>query len=193
MTDAARRKGLGRGLAALIDDIKPEARGAAPAGETLVPIERVRPTPDQPRKRFDEAELDALAASIAEKGVIQPLIVRPSRDGGDGYEIVAGERRWRAAQKAQLHELPVLIRTLDDQGAAEIALIENIQRADLNPVEEAAGYAQLIERHGHTQERLATALGRSRSAIANALRLLTLPEEVLALRAGCRSATSKSW
>ena len=189
MTEGARRKGLGRGLAALIDDIKPEARGDAPVAETLVPIERIRPNPDQPRKRFDESELDALAASIAEKGVIQPLIVRPARDGSEVLDIVAGERRWRAAQKARLHELPVLIRDLDDQGAAEIALIENIQRADLNPVEEAAGYARLIERHGHTQERLATALGRSRSAIANALRLLTLPEIVLdMLRDGVLSA-----
>lgn len=141
----------------------------------MVPIEQVVANPDQPRRRFDPDLLDDLSASIKEKGIIQPLIVR--RKYG-GFEIVAGERRWRAAQKAGLHQIPVIIRDFDDTEVLEIAIIENIQRADLNPVEEAAGYIQLMNKFGHTQEKLAEALGKSRSHIANTMRLMQLPEVV---------------
>ena len=173
-------RGLGRGLSALMSDV---AQDDAPQStpnrpDLVVPIEQVQPNPDQPRRTFSEDALQELAASISEKGVIQPLIVRRSPNDNAIYEIVAGERRWRAAQMAQLHEIPVLVRQYDDTEVLEIAIIENIQRADLNPVDEAAGYRQLMDRFGHTQEQLGTALGKSRSHIANLLRLLTLPEEV---------------
>lgn len=141
-----------------------------------VPIEQIVANPDQPRRRFSQDALDDLSNSIREKGIIQPLIVR-RLDSGQ-YEIVAGERRWRAAQQAQLHDIPVLVRDFDDTEVLEVAIIENIQRADLNAVEEAAGYRQLMDRFGHTQEKMAEALGKSRSHIANLLRLLALPEEV---------------
>jgi len=176
------RRGLGRGLSALMADVQtqtPEAASARPArADQMVPVERIAPNPDQPRRAFDDERLRELAESIREKGVIQPLILRrhPSQDGQ--YQIVAGERRWRAAQLAQLHEVPALIRDYDNTEVLEIAIIENIQRADLNPLEEAAGYRQLMERFGHTQERIAEALGKSRSHIANLLRLLGLPGEV---------------
>ena len=140
--------------------------------------------PDQPRRAFDEKELQDLAASIREKGVIQPLILRPHPVEAGQYQIVAGERRWRAAQMAAVHELPAVVRELSDTEVLELAIIENIQRADLNPLEEAQGYRQLMDRFGHTQERLAEALGKSRSHIANLLRLLTLPEPVLELVRG---------
>ena len=176
-------RGLGRGLSALMADVSPEhaqsGEQAARRADTQVPIERLTPNPNQPRRSFDETELADLAASIREKGILQPLIVRPGADGA--FEIVAGERRWRAAQKAQLHEVPVLVRDLDDTEVLEIAIIENIQRADLNAVEEASGFRQLMDRFGHTQEKLAEALGKSRSHIANLLRLLSLPEDVQAL------------
>ncbi|WP_419555876.1 ParB/RepB/Spo0J family partition protein [Pseudosulfitobacter pseudonitzschiae] len=149
---------------------------SAASGVRMVPIEQVKPNPDQPRKRFTQDDLDDLAASIAEKGVIQPLIVR-EKDGG--FEIVAGERRWRAAQMAKLHELPVILRDFDDMEVLEVAIIENIQRADLNAIEEAAGYRQLMDKFGHTQEKMAEALGKSRSHIANLLRLLQLPDDVV--------------
>lgn len=176
----AERRGLGRGLSALMADVHlaPEQQGRRRA-DLDVPIDRVFPNPNQPRRDFSQSALDDLAASIREKGIIQPLIVR-EREGGR-YEIVAGERRWRAAQLAQLHEIPVIIRDFDDTEVLEVAIIENIQRADLNAVEEALGYRQLMDRFGHTQERLAEALGKSRSHIANLLRLLQLPEEVQAL------------
>ena len=172
-----KKRGLGRGLSALMADVSETASTDASqsVSEQQVPIERIHPNPDQPRKRFDSAPLDDLVASIKEKGVLQPLIVRPS---SDGYEIVAGERRWRAAQQAQLHSLPVLVRDFSDTEVLEVAIIENIQRADLNPIEEAAGYRQLMDRFGHTQERMAEALGKSRSHIANLLRLLNLPESI---------------
>ncbi|MDW3180529.1 ParB/RepB/Spo0J family partition protein [Roseobacter sp.] len=177
---ADRKRGLGRGLSALMSDVA-ETEKAASAGpsaaERLIPIEQIAPNPDQPRKRFAEGDLDDLAASIREKGVIQPLIVRAV--GDDRYEIVAGERRWRASQMAKLHELPVVVRDFTDVEVLEVAIIENIQRADLNPIEEAAGYRQLMDRFGHTQEKMAEALGKSRSHIANLLRLLNLPEAVL--------------
>lgn len=180
MAEGSRRKGLGRGLAALIDDVRPE-RQAAREPDTHAPIERLHPNPDQPRKQFDAAELESLAASIREKGVIQPLIVRPDPRRPGEWQIVAGERRWRAAQLARVDKAPIVIRHLDDAEVLEIAILENVQRADLNPIEEAAGYAQLVERFGHTQEKLAAAMGKSRSYIANALRLLTLPEPVQAM------------
>ncbi|MGC0223684.1 chromosome partitioning protein, ParB family [Pseudooceanicola nitratireducens] len=182
MSKNQRNRGLGRGLSALMADVnadQPSVAAEAPAGprrpDLLVPVEKVVPNPDQPRRTFTQAQLDELAASIKEKGIIQPLIVR---ERGETYEIVAGERRWRAAQIAKLHEIPVLLRDYDDTEVLEVAIIENIQRADLNPVEEAAGYRQLMDRFGHTQEKLAEALGKSRSYIANLLRLLNLPTDV---------------
>jgi ParB family chromosome partitioning protein len=183
------KRGLGRGLSALLADVgEDDAPKTAPSGRA-VPIERIHPNPDQPRKDFAEKDLADLAASIREKGVIQPLIVRPRPGHPDEFEIVAGERRWRAAQMANVHELPVVLRDLTDAEVLELAIIENIQRADLNAAEEALGYRQLMDRFGHTQERLAEALGKSRSHIANLLRLLTLPEGVLdLLRAGKLSA-----
>ncbi|MBB4172647.1 ParB family chromosome partitioning protein [Sulfitobacter noctilucicola] len=147
------------------------------AAEHLIPIEQIHPNPDQPRKQFGEDDLADLANSVKEKGVIQPLIVRRVSD--QTYEIVAGERRWRAAQIAQLHELPVIVRDFTDVEVLEVAIIENIQRADLNAIEEAAGYRQLMEKFGHTQEKLAEALGKSRSHIANLMRLLNLPDAVV--------------
>jgi len=177
------QRGLGRGLSALMADVGDDARATAGDGakrpDLMVPVEKVQPNPDQPRRSFDQELLQDLANSIAEKGVIQPLIVRmnPRREGE--YEIVAGERRWRAAQMAKLHEIPVLVREFNDTEVLEVAIIENIQRADLNPVEEATGYNQLMHKFGHTQEKLAEVLGKSRSHIANCVRLLNLPEEVL--------------
>ena len=173
-------RGLGRGLSALMSDVtSDDAPDNAPRRpDLMVPVERVRPNPDQPRRTFAEEALQELAASVAEKGIIQPLIVRIAPDDARMYEIVAGERRWRAAQMAKLHEIPVLIRDYDDTEVLEVAIIENIQRADLNPIDEAAGYRQLMDRFGHTQEQLASALGKSRSHIANLMRLLGLPEEV---------------
>lgn len=195
MADNKEKRGLGRGLSALMADVDLSDRGAtteAPASATaeqVLPIERVNPNPDQPRRDFDEDALKELAASIEEKGIIQPLIVRADPGKSDQYQIVAGERRWRAAQLARLHEVPVVIRSFNDTEVLEIAIIENIQRADLNPVEEALGYRQLQEKFGHTQEQLSSALGKSRSHIANLMRLLNLPEEVLAwLRQGKLSA-----
>lgn len=180
---ANKPRGLGRGLSALMADVTPEptTSNEAPSRrpDLMVAVERVLPNPDQPRRTFDEDALADLAASIREKGIIQPLIVRPAPSDRDGYEIVAGERRWRAAQIAQLHEIPVIVRDFDDTEVLEVAIIENIQRADLNPVDEAAGYKQLMERFGHTQEQLSSALGKSRSHIANLMRLLSLPKEVL--------------
>ncbi|RWR47333.1 ParB/RepB/Spo0J family partition protein [Sinirhodobacter ferrireducens] len=187
------RRGLGRGLSALMADVHlaPAAEPAAAPrrAEMFVPIENIEPNPDQPRRDFEPEALDELAASIREKGVIQPLIVRrhPRKEGQ--YEIVAGERRWRASQLAQLHELPVILREFTDNEVLEVAIIENIQRADLNPLEEALSYRALMDRFGHTQEKVAEALSKSRSHIANLLRLLNLPDEVQGmLRAGQLSA-----
>lgn len=177
-----RSRGLGRGLSALMADVEParDAAGeqSARRPDMVVPVEMVAPNPDQPRRRFAEAELQELAESIRARGILQPLIVRPDPREPSAYQIVAGERRWRAAQLAQLHEVPVLVRDYDDTEVLEVAIVENIQRADLNPLEEAAGYRQLMDRFGHTQEKLAQALGKSRSHIANLLRLLNLPDEV---------------
>ncbi len=175
------KRGLGRGLSALMADVSLGARaGGADLSRrsaALVPIEKLHANPLQPRRDFDPAALADLSASIRAKGVLQPLIVRPSSRDGE-YEIVAGERRWRAAQMAQLHEVPVISRDLNDTEVLEIAIIENIQRADLNAIEEAMGFRQLMDRFGHTQERIAEALSKSRSHIANLLRLLNLPDAV---------------
>ncbi len=175
------RRGLGRGLSALLADVnlaEPAGDGPeAPRPTVVLPVERIQPNPNQPRREFDPEALEQLAQSIRQKGIVQPLIVRII--GADGqHEIVAGERRWRAAQIAGLHELPVVVREFTDVEVLEIAIIENIQREDLNPIEEAMAYRQLIERFGHTQEKLAEALSRSRSHVTNLLRLLTLPEPV---------------
>lgn len=177
------RRGLGRGLSALMADVNLDPAGATAAAprraDLMIPVEKLVPNPLQPRRDFPAAGLQDLAASLRQKGVIQPLIVRPVADS-DQFEIVAGERRWRAAQMAQLHELPVIIRDLDDTEVLEVAIIENIQRADLNAIEEALGFRQLMDRFGHTQEKIAEALSKSRSHIANLLRLLSLPEDVQA-------------
>ncbi|WP_442771534.1 ParB/RepB/Spo0J family partition protein [Paenirhodobacter enshiensis] len=173
------RRGLGRGLSALMADTLLTTPPDQPRrAETMISIEMISANPDQPRRTFDPDALAELADSIREKGVIQPLIVRPHPKKEGHYEIVAGERRWRASQMAQLHELPVIVRPLSDTEVLEVAIIENIQRADLNPLEEALSYQQLMDRFGHTQEKLAEALSKSRSHIANQLRLLQLPEEV---------------
>ncbi|MRX49863.1 ParB/RepB/Spo0J family partition protein [Paracoccus sp. S-4012] len=180
MSAKLERRGLGRGLSALMAEINlDEAAESAPRESLrMLPIESVVPNPDQPRRRYGAEELAELADSIRVRGVLQPLIVRHQPDSGL-YQIVAGERRWRAAQQARLHEIPAIIRDFTDTEVLEVALIENIQRADLNAVEEAAAYRQLMERFGHTQEQLAEALHKSRSHVANHLRLLTLPEQVL--------------
>ena len=171
------KKRLGRGLAALIgDDSADESVVAEFTGLRHVPVELLHANPNNPRKHFGESELEDLARSIRQKGLLQPLVVR-ARDAG-AYEIVAGERRWRAAQKAGLHNVPVLIRELSDAEALEIALIENIQRSDLNPLEEARAYGLLLEQFDYTQQQLADSIGKSRSHIANTLRLLTLPDSV---------------
>lgn len=183
------RSGLGRGLSALMADVvQSGGSGSELQRQTLsLPVEQVIPNPNQPRRDFDNGSLAELAGSVREKGIVQPLIVRPS--AGGAYEIVAGERRWRAAQIAGLHEVPVIVRDYSDEEVLEIAIIENVQRADLNAVEEAMAYRQLMDRFGHTQEKLASSLSRSRSHIANTLRLLQLPEAVLAnLRSGQLSA-----
>ncbi len=170
---------LGRGLSALFGDEKPHLMEANSNREaTSVPIEFIRPNPNQPRRNFDPEQIGTLIASIRERGVLQPILVRKDPSDPSRYEIVAGERRWRAAQKAQLHEVPVIIKDLDDQNAFEIALIENIQREDLNPLEEAEGYRRLVDEFSHTQDAISRAIGKSRSHIANMMRLLNLPDSV---------------
>ena len=174
------RPGLGRGLNALLGEIAretPIAPGSEPVspGVRMLPVSSLSPHPDQPRRHFDDAKLDELAASIASRGLIQPIVVRPH---GHDYQIVAGERRWRAAQRARLHEVPVVVRDFDDAETLEIALIENIQRQDLNAIEEAQAYQRLAGEYGHTQEALAKIVHKSRSHVANLLRLLELPEVV---------------
>lgn len=175
------RPGLGRGLSALMGDVEreePIASGAATTpGLRMLPVGSLSPHPSQPRRHFDEAALDELAASIAARGLIQPIVVRPL---GKGFQIVAGERRWRAAQRARLHEVPVIIRDFDEAETLEVALVENIQRQDLNAIEEAEAYARLIGDYGHTQDALARIVNKSRSHIANLIRLLDLPASVQA-------------
>jgi ParB family chromosome partitioning protein len=180
MSGKSDKRGLGRGLSALMADVHlagPDHSPAPRRAELQVPVDRLEPNPQQPRLDFKQEDLESLADSIRQKGVIQPLIVR-RKAGRDAYEIVAGERRWRAAQLAQLHEVPVVVRDLSDSEVLEVAIIENIQRADLNAIEEALGFRQLMTRFGHTQEKLAEALSRSRSHVANLMRLLTLPADV---------------
>jgi ParB family chromosome partitioning protein len=175
-------RGLGRGLSALLGDGDPEARGQQePANRSRnLPIAFLKPNPLQPRRLFDAEEMKSLTASIAEKGVLQPILVRPTGTP-DLYEIVAGERRWRAAQAAKLHEVPVIIRSFSDVQSLEIAIIENVQRADLNAIEEAAAYNELMDKFRYTQERVSEVVGKSRSHVANMLRLLKLPDSVKGL------------
>ncbi|GGB38788.1 chromosome partitioning protein ParB [Sphingomonas metalli] len=181
MSEALRRPrgGLGRGLNALLGEmaretpVSPDAE--RPSGVRMLPVSAMAPHPDQPRRHFDDALLDELAGSIAARGLIQPIVVRPH---GHQYQIVAGERRWRAAQRAKLAEVPVVVRDLSDSETLEIALVENIQRADLNAIEEAQAYQRLAGEYGHTQEALARIVHKSRSHVANLLRLLELPEPV---------------
>ncbi|MDC0116154.1 ParB/RepB/Spo0J family partition protein [Octadecabacter sp.] len=181
-------RGLGRGLSALMSDVTTsEDTKPAPSGlERVLPVDQVYPNPDQPRRTFDDHAMQDLTASIAEKGIIQPLIVRAKESSTGRFEIVAGERRWRAAQRAQLHEVPVIIRDFDDVEVLEVAIIENIQRSDLNAIDEAAGYKQLMEKFGRTQDEMGKALGKSRSHIANSVRLLSLPSSVQAFLADGR-------
>ena len=177
---AAKKGGLGRGLDSLFQDTSGNTV-AESEGVSTLRIGEVEPDKDQPRKIFDEAALSELSASIAEHGVLQPIVVRPGAGPSGGYRIVAGERRWRAARLAGLVEIPVLIKDINDETAMEIALIENLQREDLDPVEEAMGYKHLMERCNYTQEKAAKQLSKSRSAVANSLRLLNLPDKALAL------------
>lgn len=194
MSPAEKNKRLGRGLSALLGETQEETfessetgttGGDRPRGVTEIAIDLIQPNPNQPRKTMVEAELAALADSIAEKGVVQPILLRPI-EGGARYEIVAGERRWRAAQRARLHEIPALVRELTDRETLEIGIVENVQRADLNPIEEAQSYRQLIDRFGHTQEDVAQAVAKSRSHIANMMRLLNLPDSIQKHVAGGR-------
>jgi ParB family chromosome partitioning protein len=175
--NSPRRQSLGRGLAALFGEA--EGRAADGGGSVReVAVELIRPGAFQPRRHFSEAELEALAQSVREKGVLQPLLVRPVDEAEAAFELIAGERRWRAAQRAGLHQVPVLVRALGDVEALEIALIENLQREDLTPLEEAGAYRRLVDEFGRTQANIAEALGKSRSHVANSLRLLGLPELV---------------
>ncbi len=196
----APKRGLGRGLSALLGEADVVyAPGRAQAAESRrpatdgppasVPIELLRRNPDQPRRRFDKAELEELADSIRVRGVLQPILVRPAPGAPGEWQIVAGERRWRAAQMASQHAVPVMVRELTDAEVLEIGIVENVQRADLDAMEEAQGYQTLVERFGHTQAEVARVVGKSRSHVANALRLLTLPDGVRAhLEAGRLSA-----
>lgn len=202
MSDENSKKRLGRGLAALMGDLdQPVTRGDdAPVsskqddetvgkdilkqGERVVPIEHIRANPNNPRKFFADGDLVDLANSIREHGIVQPILVRPAKGedlGGAIYEIIAGERRWRAAQKAALHEVPIIVREVADKQALELAIIENVQRADLNSIEEALGYQQLIDEYDYSQNDLAQVIGKSRSHVANTLRLLKLPKDVQTL------------
>ena len=179
MSSSISKKGLGRGLSSLMGDTKEVSiQNDISNQEKKIAISNLKPSPSQPRRLFDKNSINELAESIKSKGLVQPILVRPSPTESGTYEIIAGERRWRAAQIAQLHEIPAVVRKLDDVEALEIAIIENIQRSDLSPIEEAAGYKRLIENHGHTQEALAEIVGKSRSHIANIIRLLGLPQSI---------------
>ncbi len=187
-SEEPRRKGLGRGLSALLGDPIASVVGPAPSmadqsagpikGLRTVPVEMLRPGRFQPRRVFDQAAIDDLVESVREKGVLQPILVRRHPIDGESFEIIAGERRWRAAQAAALHQVPIIIRDLSDREALEVALIENLQRQDLSPLEEAEGYRRLMDDFSHTQEELAKTVGKSRSHVANMMRLLALPEPV---------------
>jgi ParB family transcriptional regulator, chromosome partitioning protein len=178
------RPRLGRGLAALIGDAGDEAAAVARArGQKKIPVAFLRPNPRNPRKNFNEAELEDLTNSIREKGIIQPILARTLPGLADVYEIIAGERRWRAAQKAGLHDVPIIVVEADERQAIELAIIENVQRTDLNAIEEALGYLQLEKDFGYSQSELANVIGKSRSHVANTLRLLNLPEKAKRLLA----------
>lgn len=173
------RRRLGRGLAALLGDMaEPEIAATERTGSKRVPIELIHPNPRNPRRAFRDEDLADLAQSIREKGVVQPILVRSAKGMANHYEIIAGERRWRASQRAGQHEIPVIVQEVSDKEALELAIIENVQRADLNPLEEAFGYEQLIAEFGYTQQDLGQVIGKSRSHVANTLRLLKLPEPV---------------
>src|SRR6201996_7015326 len=174
------KAGLGRGLSALIGEEAAPTRGEAKNARSL-PVAFLRPNRFQPRKTFAPEDLNDLTESIREQGVLQPILVRPVKGEADSFEIVAGERRWRAAQLAKLHDVPVVVREMGDGEALELAIVENVQRADLNAIEEAAAYHELMDRFGYTQERVADEVGKSRSHVANSVRLLKLPEPVKAM------------
>jgi ParB family transcriptional regulator, chromosome partitioning protein len=178
VAEEAARSRLGRGLAALIGDVGAESRAERPRGQRKLPTESLRPNARNPRRVFANTELDELAASLRERGIIQPIVVRVLSGTADGYEIIAGERRWRAAQRAGLHEVPVVIVEATDAEALQLAIIENVQRTDLNPLEEAEGYRALIRDFSHSQDDVARMIGKSRSHVANTLRLQTLPDRV---------------
>ena len=180
MADDASRSRLGRGLAALIGEVSAEASSERPRGQRRLPTGALRPNARNPRRVFSDTELDELVASLRERGIIQPIVARSMRGANDSYEIIAGERRWRAAQRAGLHEVPVVIIEATDAEALQIAIIENVQRADLNPLEEADGYRALMDEFHNNQEDIAKIIGKSRSHVANTLRLLKLPETVKA-------------
>ncbi len=170
---------LGRGLAALLGETYSEEAALKSAREShIVPIEFLRPNPNNPRRHYAPESLEELSRSIREKGLLQPILVRPVESERDSYEIIAGERRWRAAQEARLHEVPIVVRQVNDGEALELAIIENVQRSDLNPLEEARGYQQLLDEFSYSQEQLARVIGKSRSHVTNTLRLLKLPEPV---------------
>src|SRR6202011_1312000 len=179
MAEEAARSRLGRGLAALIGDVGEETAVVERArGQRRVPVEFLRPNPRNPRQAYSEVELDELAASIRERGIIQPIIVRTLRGSADHYEIIAGERRWRAAQRAGLHDVPVVLLEVSDREALELAIIENVQRADLNALEEANGYQALADEFKYSQDDIAKIVGKSRSHVTNTIRLLKLPDGV---------------
>jgi ParB family chromosome partitioning protein len=183
MADEARSR-LGRGLAALIGDVGEESTANDRAGpsrsQRRVPVEFIKPNPNNPRRHFSEAELDELAQSIRERGIIQPIVVRQRPGAKDAYEIIAGERRWRAAQRAGLHEVPIVVLEVSDAEALELAIIENVQRTDLNAIEEANGYQVLAAQYQHSQDEIAQIVGKSRSHVSNTMRLLKLPDTVQA-------------
>jgi ParB family transcriptional regulator, chromosome partitioning protein len=181
MAEDAARSRLGRGLAALMGDVGDETAAIERTrSQKRVPVEFLHPNPRNPRRLFAEAELDELAASIRERGIIQPILVRTARSAPDSYEIIAGERRWRAAQRAGTHDVPIVILEVNDREALELAIVENVQRTDLNPLEEAMGYQALTDEFGHNQDEIAKIVGKSRSHVANTIRLLKLPESVKA-------------
>ncbi len=180
MADEATRSRLGRGLASLMGDVGAETSVERPRGQRKLPIEFLRPNPRNPRRIFTDADLDELAASIRERGIIQPIIARAVRGAADAYEIIAGERRWRAAQRASLHEVPVVVVDATDEEALEFAIVENVQRTDLNAIEEAEGYRRLSEEFNRSQDDIAQIVGKSRSHVANTMRLLKLSDNVKA-------------
>jgi len=178
MAEEAARSRLGRGLASLIGDVGNESSAERPRGQRKAPTGSLQPNPRNPRRNFADEELNDLAASLRERGIIQPIVVRPLRGSADTFEIIAGERRWRAAQRAALHEVPIVVVEATDEESLQLAIIENVQRSDLNPLEEAEGYRALIRDFSHSQDDVAHIVGKSRSHVANTLRLQTLPDKV---------------